>query len=201
MFFCLFVCLFVFFTTLHGTISIDILTAVFHGYISLMTIWWCDFIWCTFGPGMDLPGCPGTPCWPGIPRSPCMVRASELLSNQLIHNFIRKMLLSSCTALIFCTKWTNTNILFLAFGPEGPVIPGGPCNPRMPLWPWSPCKWLQQTWQDEYWLSNKYNLTSVLPFPPEYQFLELLQVPANQANQAPPEKGALIMSKKKKILF
>lgn len=167
-----------------------------------MTFWWCDFIWSTFGPGMDLPVCPGTPCWPGSPRSPCMVRAGELLSNQLMITLLGKCFYQA--AQLFLHEVSKNpvslehNILFLAFGPEGPGIPGGPCNPRMPLWPWSPCKWLQQTSQDEYLLSDEYNLTSVLPFPPEYQFLELLQVPSNQANQVHPEKGEVIISKKKK---
>lgn len=44
----------------------------------------------TFGPDTERPGCPGMPCWPGVPRSPCKMRVGtdlDLMYYQ--HDFAR----------------------------------------------------------------------------------------------------------------
>lgn len=41
-------------------------------------------------------------------------------------------------------------------------------------------------------LADEHKQGSILPFPLEYQFLELPRFPLNQANQAPPRKDVVI---------
>lgn len=45
---------------------------------------------------MDRPGCPGTPCWPGIPRSPCKVGKRLRILFKLVHILTIRLLPTVC---------------------------------------------------------------------------------------------------------
>lgn len=88
---------------------------------TLSTTWWMltkisvkrKFI--TFAPAMDRPGCPGMPCWPGIPRSPWKEIVEELkILFRLVFILTTSVLPTTGRRLIFLASfkvWVNVYTL------------------------------------------------------------------------------------------